>query len=412
MREIERGRPAGDEGAEQEPSSETSMESLLQEQASFRQRLDSRAVVWVKVVQVQGGSVLVDIGEKQEGAVPAADFAPDSPPAPGARVPVILLGHGRDDRQAALSHKKARLQLGWEQAVKAFEEKSRVRGTVVSAVKGGFMAEVLGVPAFLPASLADLRPVRNPEAMLHTGVRCYIVEINRDKKQLVLSRKAVLEEEGKKRRDKLLSSIKPGEVRIARVTHVAGAGVFADLGGLEGFIPAPELAWQNPEKARKAAAHGQKLRVKILKIETQTGKVTLGVKQLTPNPADLLKKKYPAKAIVKGSVAEVRPDGVRIQVSEDVFAFCPLEELPAEGPPPDRAGPERGAGRGAETRRVVWPAVGDKVGAVVLGIRSSTFEVLASVRRFDDMQDRKRVAKYLKAAPPLTLGQILTSDGD
>jgi ribosomal protein S1 len=388
---------AESEELESETNLEPTMEALLQEQVSFQERLKSREIVWVKVIQIQESNILVDIGEKQEGVIAGSEFADRTPPTVGSRVPAILISLGRDNKPATLSYKKAQQQLGWKQAQKAFEEKARVRGTVTSAVKGGFIVDVAGVSAFLPASLADLRPVRKPKILVGTGVRCYILELHADKKQLVLSRKAVLEEEVKKRKDKLLSQLKVGEVRIGRVTHIAAAtGAFLDLGGLEGLLATTDVAWREPAKALAAFAAGQKMRVKILRIDTTNGKVALGAKQLTPNPADALKKKFPAKATVSGKIIDIkRPDGIRIELNDKTAAYCSASELPQQ----EKGGP-------------IWPAVGEKIHGVVLGIRPETFEVTLSIRRYDEVQDRKRVAQYMKAAPKFTLGQILTSEED
>ncbi|MBI4385845.1 MAG: S1 RNA-binding domain-containing protein [Elusimicrobia bacterium] len=392
-------------------AAEPTMESLLQQQANFHERLDSRVVVWVKCVQVSSDAVRVDIGEKQDGVIPVSDFPQGQLPSVGARVPVVLAHRGGDDRPATLSHKKARWHLGWEQALKSFQEKTRVRGRVVSAVKGGFLVDVAGVSAFLPSSLADLRPVRKPETLLNTGVRCYILEINEDKKQLVLSRKAVLEEESRKRWDQLAAKLKIGAVVIGRAAHVGASGVVVNLGGVEGFVPESDLAWKEPQKAKSGVAHGQKFKMKILGIDTEARKITLGVKQLTPNPADLLKKKYPAKTVVKGKVVSVHePSGVRIAVTDQVYAFCGASELPSVGEDPSgRARPEGGKGG---PPRVVWPAQGQAVQAVVLGVNAATFELSVSMRRYEEAQDRKRIAKYLKQPPPLTLGQLLTPEGE
>jgi len=409
-----------------EPATESTMEALLQDQATFVERLKAREVVWVKVVQIQDKSVLVDIGEKQEGTIPEAEFGTRSTPAAGSRIPAVLVHFGRDNKPAVLSYKKARQELGWKQAEKAFQDKARVRGTVLSSVKGGFMVDVGGVSAFLPASLADLRPVRKPQVMIGTGVRCYILELHAEKKQLVVSRKAVLEEEVKKRKDKLLSALKPGEVRIGRVTHVAaGTGAFVDLGGLEALLATPDVAWKDAEKALAAMTPGQKLRVKVLRIDAGAGKVAVGARQLTPNPADALRRKYPPKATVKGKISELKqPDGVKLQLSDGGLAFCSAAELPQKENPNAKPGEreqerdfrgrdrERGRPAKQEPANPIWPAVGDAVTAVVLGIKPDTFEISVSIRRFEDMQDRKRVAQYMKVAPKLTLGQLLSPEDE
>lgn len=374
------------------PAGET-MESLLAQQAAVSDKLESRQVTWVRVISVAKEHVLVDIGEKREGIVPLSEFLSEAAdeggakaPSVGARIPVILSGSRRDGA-ALLSYRRARAELGWEAAVKAFADKARVRGQVRSAVKGGFLVDVGGVTGFLPASLADLRPVRDPKRMLQTGVRCYILELNEAKKQMVLSRKAVLEEEAGKRRDRLISELRPGEVRIGRVVGVKPEGLTVDIGGAQGFVKAADLAWG----AAKPPVHarGDKLRVKVLAKPAKEGEpVVLGVKQLTANPADAIRKKYPPKTVVRGKVIEAGAAGVRLVLDDKKPAYCPLAESDPDSP----------------------VKAGEAVSAIVTGVHPDTFDVVVSIAKFNDIRDRKRVAQYLKAPKPLTLGQLLSPE--
>ncbi|MBI3551470.1 MAG: S1 RNA-binding domain-containing protein [Elusimicrobia bacterium] len=363
------------------------MESLLAQQAAVTDKLAHKHVAWVKVITVTKEQVLVDIGEKREGVVPLAEFTSAALPSVGQRIPVILVGPRRDVG-TVLSYKKAKAELGWEAAVKAHAEKARVRGQVQSAIKGGFLVDVAGVAGFLPASLADLRPVRNPARMVHTGVRCYIIELNAAKRQLVLSRKAVLEEEVNKRRTKLLGELRVGEVRIGRVVQVSPAGLLVDIGGAEGFVRAADIAWGTA--AAPAHERGAKVRVKILSkpAAASTDQLLLGMKQLTPNPVDAIRKKYPPKTVVHGKVTESGAGGVKMVLDDKKIAFCP----PAEMDPDTACKP------------------GDSVSAIVLGVNSANFEVSVSIGKFEEIRSRKRVAQYLKAPKPLTLGQLLSPE--
>ncbi len=364
------------------------MESLLAQQAVLGEKLAHRGVVWVKVIQVTKEAVLVDIGEKREGVVPLPEFPEGQAPKAGQRIPVILVGVRRDIG-TTLSYKRAKAELGWEAVVKAQAEKARVRGQVQSTVKGGFIVDVGGVAAFLPASLAYLRPVKNPALMLHTGVRCYIIEINSAKRQLVLSRKAVLEEEAAKRREKILSELRVGEVRIGRVVHVSPAGVVVDIGGAEGLVRPADIAWA--VKLAPPVSRGDKLRVKILgKPEGAEGgcKLYLGMKQLVANPADAIRKKYPPKTIVHAKVLESGPAGVRMSLDDKLVAFCHPAQTDADIP----------------------CKPGDSVSAVVLGVDPASFDLSVSISQFEEIRSRKRVAQYMKAPKPLTLGQLLSPD--
>ncbi|MDE1976034.1 MAG: S1 RNA-binding domain-containing protein [Elusimicrobia bacterium] len=371
------GEEAAAEGGE-------SMQSLLEQQDMLSKKLSERQVAWVKVIQVTDKEVLVDIGEKQDGAVALSEF--EKAPAAGQRVAVVLMSRRGG---ISLSHKQAILELGWQTCRKAYEEKARVRGRVKSSIKGGFLVDVGGVPGFMPASLADLRPVRNPERMVGTGVRCTIIELNEAKKQVVISRKAVLEEEAGKRREKILSELKPGQIRIGRVVRAGPSGVAVDIGGLEGFVRLSDLAWGKPDM--KAFERGTKLRLKVLSKPAEEGEpVLFGAKQLLPNPADAVAKKYPAKTIVKAEVLEVLPDGVKIKITDKQAGFCPLREC------------EEGAAY----------KPGDRVSAVVLGVRPETFEVSLSLKRYAEIEGRKKAAQYLAPPKPLTLGDLLSPGGE
>lgn len=405
------------------PAEPQTMESLLAEQSELQEKLGTREVVWVKIVSIDKDQVLVDIGEKSEGVIPLSEFEADQPPKPGRKVPAVLIKRGGGDRPAQLSTQRARASLGWEQVLKARDAKERVRGKVLSSVKGGFLVEVFGVTGFMPASLADLRPVRKPEALIGSGVRCVILELDQAKNQLILSRRAVLEEDAKVRREKLLGELKTGQVRVGRINRIGEQGLFVDIGGMEGLVHTPDIAWKDPEAAKKGFERGQKIRVRVLTMDAATGKVGLGIKQLMPHPADALRKRYAPKAVVKGTVTEVLKEGVRLSLAKGDPGFCSVEELPLKPgeveEPADlfdrrerdhRDHRERRARPPVNPEKLSWPKQGESVTAVVLGVLNSTFEVGVSIRRYEAIQDRKRAQHYMKEAPPLTLGQLLNPE--
>ena len=386
--EPEEGDTAAETGGE-------TMESLLAQQSATVDKLADRKVAWVKVITVTKDSVLVDVGEKNEGTVPLVEFVEDlaAPKAPapqaGQRVPVIKQGGRNKAGHVVLSHLKAKTELGWEMAIKAHAEKQRVRGIVKSSVKGGFIVDVQGVQAFLPASLADLRPVRQPEKMIGTGVRCLVIEVNQAKRQLVLSRKAVLEDEAGKRKVKIMEELRGGEIRIGRIVRVSADGLLIDIGGVEGTVRPADMAWGVAKPG--AFERGQKLKVKVLSKPEKAGDpVYLGIKQLQPNPSDAMRKKFAPKSTVTGKITEVGAHGVRFQVDPKTIAFAPAAECDAD---------------------VIYN-IGDEATGIVTGIDSHAFEVRVSLARFNEIKDRKRVAQYMKAPPPLTLGQILSPEDE
>lgn len=196
-----------------------------------------------------------------------------------------------------------------------------------------------------------------------------------------------------KRRARLLAELRVGEVRIGRVVHSGPTGIVVDIGGVEGLVGPADIAWgTNPTAAHE---RGAKVRVKILAKPTlgaqaaaEQGQLLLGMKQLLPNPADALRKKYPPKTVVHGKVLEVGAAGVRMTMEDKRIAVCPPSEIDAD----------------------VVCKVGESVSAIVIGVNANTFEVSVSINKFEEIRNRKKVAQYLKAPKPLTLGQLLSPD--
>lgn len=364
-------------------SSEGTMEALLTGQAELADKVKSRGVVRVRVVQVLEDRVLVDIGEKHEGVVWRSELADDEVPKPEDQLPVVLEKRGRGEDPAVLSYKKAKALLGWEALKEAAGQNQRVRGRVLQWIKGGYKVDAEGVEAFMPISQSELRTPPRHRLPVGAKVKCYVVELQEDRRQVVLSRRKVLEEEEGKRRQELLGQIKVGETRRGWISHVTEFGVFVNLGGLEGLVHVSDIDWKEPEKAKALHLRGQRVSVKVLRID-EDGKVSLGMKQLKPNPADLLRKKYPPKAQVKAKIVSLTKEGAKAEIGPDA-AWVALEEF---GDPA--------------------PKEGDVVRALVLGIRGAEYDVNLSIKRFEDIEDRKKIQKYLKKAPPLTLGQLLS----
>lgn len=386
---------AGDSPEESFPEAGETMASLMAE-ADSREARKTSGIRWAPVVQVLQDQVLVDVGEKREGSVPLSDFgsgapgaAPEGLPKVGDRIPVVMVRSGSGLKPGVFSHLKARVELAWQELASAFEKKTRVRGKVISVIKGGYLVDLGGLNGFLPASLADLRPVRKPEILLNTGVRCYVIELNAQRKQAVLSRKAVLEEETNLRKAKAMSELRVGQICIARIVREDPSGLFVDVGGLEGFVAAEDAAW-GPAKPPSGFERGSKVKAKILRLPAQGERIPLGIKQLSPNPAWAMAKKHPAKSVVAGEVREATPAGLVLRLKDSTPAFCRQADCP-EGSS--------------------WKE-GDRFSAVVLGVDDSNLRINVSIARFEDIEDRKRVKGYLKPPPPLTLGQLLSPDDE
>ncbi|MBI4056973.1 MAG: S1 RNA-binding domain-containing protein, partial [Elusimicrobia bacterium] len=293
-----------EEEKEQElESSEMSMADLLRGEEEVSEKLLSREVVRVKVVQVLEDQVLVDVGEKKEGVISRTEFKPGEIPAVGGEVPALLERKASEHSPAVLSYRKAKQVLAWAATQKAFQDKQRVRGRVMRQIKGGYLVDLDGISGFLPLSLSDMRPIHHHHLPVGALVRCYIQEMgktgNRGARSgesnyhVVLSRKQVLEEDHKQRIQKAMEKLKVGGVYRGVVSQVKEFGFFVGLGGLEGLVHILDCAWKEPNRALKSFRRGQRVQVKVLKMDLENGKVNLGIKQLLPNPADELRKYFP-----------------------------------------------------------------------------------------------------------------------
>jgi ribosomal protein S1 len=370
-------------------SSEMSMEGLFASQEDFRKKLNSREIVKVKVVQAGPDYVLVDIGEKKEGLIPLTDFQGEKGlPAVGSEISAVLDKRGGEERHAILSHLRAVEMLGWDIAAKSFADKSRVKGAVIETVKGGYIVDVCGIRAFMPLSLSELHPAFKHHLPSGAKIKCHIIELAREKRRMIISRKQVLEEDEKERRGTVMSEIKQGEVLRIVIAKVGKDSLLVRYHGIEGIIRGEDVSWRNIEEAIKTYKRGQRLKAKLLHINETSPSLVFGLRQLAPNPADSLRKRFQPRSMVKGKVTEINENGMKISVSPEVSGFVPAHEL----------------GQDHEYN------VGDTVSAVVTGVNHQTYELSLSVQRFEEMQNRKIMAQYLKEAPPVTLGQMLANN--
>ncbi len=367
-----------------------SMADLLKAEAEVNEKIYSRGVVSVKVVQVTPEFVLVDIGEKKEAAIPLAEFQDEKTPVPGDEVQAVLDKKGGEGRYTMMSHRRAREKAAWETAKKLFEAKERVKGKVVELVKGGYIVDISGMRAFMPLSLSELGGAHKHYLPVNAKVKFYIIDFNEKDRKVVVSRRQVLEEDEKQRRGEVMAEIAPGRIVRGVVSKVTEEGLLVRFQGIEGFVQAADVAWRNPAEALKTYKRGQRVKCKILSVDKAGEKLTFGLKQLMLNPVDMLKRKFAYKSRVSGKVVSVTPEGAVLKVSEQVEAFIVPEDYGAEGAPKE----------------------GQSVAGVVYAIDPDNFRLKLSVKRCEEFEDRKRMAQYLKGSPSLTLGQILLENSE
>ena len=255
---------------------EMTMDQLIAQQESLSEKLYKREIVDVPVVQINQDYILVDTGAKKEGAIAVSEFEGKPLPAVGDTVSAVLVKRGSDERPSILSHKKALEFLGWDICKKAYEDKERVKGTIVQCVKGGYIVEVFGVNGFMPLSLSELHTAYKHYLPVGAKIKAQIVEFAKEKQKLIVSRKQVLEEDEAVRRDQVLGEIKEGDVLRVVVSKVDKEKLFLRFHGIEGVVTLENIAWKEPETAITNFRRGQRLKAKLLSLDKETPRLEFG----------------------------------------------------------------------------------------------------------------------------------------
>ncbi len=367
------------------PEEEMSMEQLLSQQGEVNDKLYSREIIQVKVVEVNSEYVFADIGEKKEAVIPVSEFE-GKLPQPGEEVMAVLEKKGDENRSTILSHKKAREKISWQWLEKAFAAKERIKGRVTEHVKGGYIVDVSGLRGFMPLSLSELGGSPRHYLPVNAKVKFYVTDMDAKARKIIVSRRQVLEEDEKIRRQEVMSQTREGQVARVVVSKVIDSGIFVRYQGMDGFVNLSDLAWKDPQEALKSYKRGQRIKVKVLKADKENQKLVFGVKQTMPNPLDLLKRKFPFKTSLRVKIVEPVEGGLKAHVVSDIYGFIPETDYGYDG----------------------VPQKDEEVNAVVVGVNPQTYELKLSMKRYQELEDRKRVQQYLKGAPKLTLGQILT----
>ena len=276
---------------------------------------------------------------------------------------------------------------GWDICKQAYENKERVKGVILQTVKGGYIVEVFGVSGFMPLSLSELHTAYKHYLPVGAKIRAVIVEFSKEKQKLIISRKQVLEEDEAVRRTEVLGQIKEGDVLRVVVAKVDKDRLFLRFHGIEGVVNLENIAWKEPEAALANYRRGQRLKAKLLKLDKETPRLEFGLKQLFLNPADALRRRYPYKSSVKATITKVDSEnGVECTIGKNnTKGFISPFEM----------------GRDFSAQE------GDVISALVVGVDPETFTVNLSVKKYDQVQNHKVVAQYLKQAPRPTLGQLL-----
>lgn len=289
-------------------------------------------IVTGTVIQVNPDEVLVDVGGKSEGIIPRSELSyRDVDPAEavqvGQQIDVFVLRLENEEGHPVLSKKRADRKQAWDRLERLFQEKAEIKAPVVEVVKGGLLVGLGGVNGFVPASLVERGYVENLEAYLGKELALRIIELDRAKNKVVLSRKAILEEEYEKKRAETWATLEEGQVRHGVVRRLTNFGAFVDIGGVDGLLHVSELSWGRVDHPRSVLTEGQELDVKVLGVDREQGKVSLGLKQLLPNPWYTAEEKYPPGSVVQGKVLRIAPFGAFVEVEPGVEGLVHISQL-------------------------------------------------------------------------------------
>jgi small subunit ribosomal protein S1 len=293
---------------------------------------DEGDVVTGAVVRIDKDEVLVDIGYKSEGVILANELSIRKSANPfeevemGEEVDALVLTKEDQDGRLILSKKRARFEKAWRRIEAAAESGEPVEGTVIEVVKGGLIID-LGVRGFLPASLVDIRRVQNLDEFLSTKIECKVIELNRSRNNVVLSRRAVLEEERKEVRQQILDRLQPGQVVEGAISNIVDFGAFVDLDGIDGLIHISELSWSHVNHPSEILSIGDVVPVKVLDIDRDRQRISLGLKQTQEDPWQRVVDTYSLGDELEGKVTKVVSFGAFVEILDGVEGLVHISEL-------------------------------------------------------------------------------------
>ncbi len=341
------------------------MEELLAE--SKFENLKQGAIVPGTITEIRQNEVVVDIGGKSEGVISASEFIDLGELQAGSQIDVYVEKLEDVDGSPVLSFDKAEQKKNWENILSKCEEGSVVSGRIKSKVKGGLIVNI-GVDAFLPASQVDVQPPKNLDQYVGQTYDFKVLKINLDRRNIVISRRELIEEQRQIKRRELLESVAPGQTRRGIVKNITDYGAFIDLDGLDGLLHITDMSWGRISHPSQMVKQGEEIEIMIIEVDREKERVSLGLKQLTKNPWDRIEEKYPVGGKVRGRVVNLVPYGAFVEIEEGVEGLVHVTEL-------------------SWTKRINKPnevlKVGDEIDAVVLGIQKDDQKISLGVRQLE-----------------------------
>ena len=302
---------------------------LLEESFSEESRLQGRVVNGL-IVGIENDIVTIDVGLKSEGAVPVKEFTDpggDVTISAGDKVDVFVERYEGRDGVVVLSREKARREESWTVLEKAFEAEERVNGVIFGRVKGGFTVDLSGAVAFLPGSQVDIRPIRDVTPLMGNAQPFQILKMDRSRGNIVVSRRAVLEETRAEERSELISNLKEGQVLDGVVKNITDYGAFIDLGGVDGLLHVTDIAWKRINHPSEALNVGETIKVQVIRFNPENQRISLGMKQLESDPWEGAEAKYSVNTKFNGRVTNITDYGAFVELEAGIEGLVHVSEM-------------------------------------------------------------------------------------
>jgi small subunit ribosomal protein S1 len=337
---------------DEEDAADIPQELLEMYEESFRE-IEEGEIVRGRVVKVSESEVLVDVGFKSEGVIPLNEFGENPTIRVGDEISVYLEKMENQDGLVVLSKQRADFLRVWGTIKDAYDNQKVVEGRLLKRIQGGAVVDLFGVEAFLPGSQVGIRHIQNLKDLLGQPVRVKVIKLNKRRRNVVVSRRMVLEEEREKQKNALLGELEKGQIREGVVKNITDFGAFIDLGGIDGLLHITDLAWGRVSHPSEMVAIGDKVKVMVLDFDLERERISLGMKQLTPYPWEGIEAKYPTGSKVRGKVVSITDYGAFVELEKGVEGLVHKSEM-------------------SWTKHVKHPskfvAIGDIIEAVVLKI--------------------------------------------
>jgi len=343
-------------------------ESMMEMYEGTLMDIKEGEIVKGRVLGVTKDDVIVDVGFKSEGIIPMHEFTPPVNVQVGEEIEVYLDAIENNDGQLVLSKQKADFLRVWDNIKVYHDEGQTVIGKILRRIKGGMVVDLFGVDAFLPGSQIALRQVPDFDALIGTDMDLKIIKINKSRRNIVVSRRVVLEEHREEQRDQLLTEIEAGQVRNGVIKNITDFGVFIDLGGVDGLLHITDMSWGRISHPSEVVQLGQDIDVKILDFDKSSNRISLGLKQLTPYPWEKVEEKFPVDSRVNGRVVSITDYGAFIELEKGIEGLIHISEM-------------------SWTQHIKHPSklinVNDQIEAVVLSIDKENEKISLGLKQLD-----------------------------